>query len=135
MNSFFVTDAIYKERIAICKSCDKYIKLLGNCSICKCFMKVKARLAPMECADNPKKWIKTTEIEIPEELPNEIIEEVLEIWQDIKTTRAKDTQTKKKMIELFNTITGTNYNTNTNCSSCLSSCYDGIKKVYEKYKK
>ena len=57
---FFVPDNIYQDRIAICKSCDHYLSLLGNCGICKCFMKVKARLAPMRC---PKKyWNKTTSI-------------------------------------------------------------------------
>ena len=96
-------------------------------------MKVKARIAPMSCPI--KKWNKTTEIEIPEELPKEIIEEVLLIWNDVKTKRAKDAETKVKMIELVNIITGSNYSTNTNCGSCLSSCYDIIKKTYNKYKK
>ena len=41
MNKFFVPDEIYKDRIAICKSCVYYKKLLGNCSVCKCFMKIK----------------------------------------------------------------------------------------------
>ena len=27
----------------------------------------------------------------------------------------------------------TNYNTGTNCGSCLATCYDGIKKLYKKY--
>ena len=71
---FFVPDNIYKERIAICKSCEHYLSLLGNCGICKCFMSVKARLAPMECAAKPKKWEKTTEIEEPKEIPKHIID-------------------------------------------------------------
>ena len=74
MNKFFVSDEVYKDRIAICKSCNKYLSLLGNCKICGCFMKVKARLASMECADKPKKWQKTSKIETPEELPQEIID-------------------------------------------------------------
>jgi hypothetical protein len=61
-------------------------------------MKVKARLAPMECADNPKKWEKTTEIETPDDLPQEIIDEILDMWKDLKTGRAKDQQAKAKMI-------------------------------------
>ena len=41
---------------------------------------------------------------------------------------------KAKMISIYNTIHGTNYQTHTNCGSCLSTCFDGIKKLYEKYK-
>tara|TARA_R100000315_G_C5178908_1_gene103627 strand:- start:382 stop:669 length:288 start_codon:yes stop_codon:yes gene_type:complete len=95
-------------------------------------MKVKARIAPMECPE--KYWQKTTEIEAPEDLPKEIIDEILNIWDDIKTGRAKNNEVKAKMIELYNTIYMTNYSTGTNCGSCLSSCFDGIKKLYKKYK-
>ena len=95
-------------------------------------MKVKARIAPMECPE--KYWQKTTEIEAPEDLPKEIINEILNIWDDIKTGRAKNNEVKAKMIELYNTIYMTNYSTGTNCGSCLSSCFDGIKKLYKKYK-
>ena len=91
-------------------------------------MKVKARIAPMACPE--KYWLKTTKIEIPDKLPKEIVEEVLYLWKDLKTGRAKDHEAKKKMIELYNTITNSNYNTGTNCGSCLSSVYDGIKKIY-----
>tara|TARA_Y100000766_G_C18547294_1_gene431166 strand:+ start:213 stop:509 length:297 start_codon:yes stop_codon:yes gene_type:complete len=98
-------------------------------------MKVKARLAPMECADNPKKWQKTTEIETPKELPQEIIEEILDMWKDLKTGRAKDVEAKKRMIETYNTIHNTNYSPRTNCGSCISTCFDGIKKLYKQYSK
>ena len=40
---------------------------------------------------------------------------------------------KKRMIETYNTIYNTNYGTGTNCGSCLSTCYDGIKNLYNKY--
>ena len=133
MNKFFVPNEVYEDRIAICKDCDKYISLLGNCSICKCFMKVKARIAFSECAANPKKWQKTTEVETPDDLPEEIINEILDLWKDLKTGRAKDQTAKTKMIELYNTIHNTNYNTHTNCGSCISTCFDGIKKLYTKY--
>lgn len=131
MNKFFVPQDVYEDRIAICKSCIYYFKPTGTCKDCGCFMKVKARLAPMECSQ--KKWQKTTEIEIPEQLPLEIVEEVLVIWEDLKTGRAKNVAAKKKMIELWNTISGSNYSTTTNCGSCISTCFDGIKKIYNEY--
>ena len=132
MNKFFVPDEIYEERLAICKECVYYKKLLGNCSVCKCFMKVKARLAPASCPQSF--WLKTTEvIKAPDDLPQHLIEEVLDIWDDLKTGRAKNVETKKKMIELYNTIYMTNYGTGTNCGSCISTCFDGIKKLYTKY--
>ena len=131
MNKFFVPNEIYEDRITICKSCDYYFKLTGNCKVCLCFMKVKARIAPQEC---PKKyWQKTTEIETPDDLPQEIIDEVIKLWEDLKTGRAKDHAAKSKMIEIYNTIHMTNYKTTTSCGSCLSTCFDGIKKIYKKY--
>ena len=131
MNKFFVPNEIYEDRITICKSCDYYFKLTGNCKVCLCFMKVKARIAPQEC---PKKyWKKTTEIETPDDLPQEIIDEVIKLWDDLKTGRAKDHAAKSKMIEIYNTIHMTNYKTTTSCGSCLSTCFDGIKKIYKKY--
>ena len=131
MNKFFVSNEVYKDRIAICKGCEFYVSLLGNCSICKCFMKLKCRLAPQECPK--KKWAKTTEVETPDDLPQEMIDVVLVLWEDLKTGRAKNIEVKKRMIETHNTIFNTNYKTNTNCGSCLSSCFDGIKKIHKKY--
>ena len=123
---------VYEDRIAICKSCIFYFKPTGTCKDCGCFMKIKARLAPMGCSQ--KKWQKTTKIEIPDDLPKEIIHEILNMWEDLKTGRAKNQKAKKRMIETYNTIYNTNYSTRTNCGSCLSTCFDGIKKLYEKYK-
>jgi hypothetical protein len=128
---FFVKQEIYKDRIELCKSCVYYFKPTGSCKVCKCFMKIKARLAPMSCPQGY--WNKTTEIDTPDDLPQEIINEIIELWPDLKTGRAKDVAAKRKMIELYNTIHNTNYGTNTNCGSCLSTCYDGIKKLYEQY--
>ena len=132
MNRFFTSQEVYEDRIAICKECTHYFKLTGQCKRCLCFMKVKARIAPMECPE--KYWTKTREIEIPEQLPKEIVEEVLAVYPDIRTGRAKDHKAKTKMIELWNTISGSNYDTGTSCSSCLSNCLDGIRNVYNKYK-
>ena len=133
MNKFFVPNEVYQDRIAICKSCIYYSSFLGNCTVCKCFMKVKARIAPMGCPQ--KYWSKTTEIETPDDLPKEIIEEILGMWKDLKTGRAKNVQAKKRMIETYNTIYMTNYSPTTNCGSCISTCYDGIKKLYYEHSK
>ena len=94
-------------------------------------MKVKARIAPMACPQ--KYWNKTTTIDPPEGLPEEIIEEVIKVYPDIKTGRAKNHEVKYKMIELYNTIYNTNYDRGTSCSSCLSSVLNGIKDIYNKY--
>jgi hypothetical protein len=54
-------------------------------------MKIKSRIAPMQC---PKGfWLKTTEIITPEDLPQDLIDEILLVWEDIKSGRAK---TKKQ---------------------------------------
>ena len=80
-----------------------------------------------------KYWDKTTEVTAPDDLPQHLIDEILDLWKDLKTGRAKDVDAKKKMIELYNVIHNTSYGNNTNCGSCLSTCYDGIKKLYNKY--
>jgi NAD-dependent dihydropyrimidine dehydrogenase PreA subunit len=131
MNKFFVTDEIYKDRMAICKECVYYSKVLGQCKRCLLGGGDKARIAPMECPQ--KYWAKTTEMKAPDDLPQEIVDEILDLWKDLKTGRAKDIAAKKKMIELYNTIYNTNYGTGTSCGSCLSTCFDGIKKLYNKY--
>tara|TARA_R110002096_G_scaffold311412_1_gene505756 strand:+ start:253 stop:651 length:399 start_codon:yes stop_codon:yes gene_type:complete len=131
MNKFFVPNEVYEDRISICKTCVYYFKPTGTCKDCGCFMKIKARLAPMECSQ--KKWAKTTEVETPDDLPQEMIDVVLVLWEDLKTGRAKNIEVKKRMIETHNTIFNTNYKTNTNCGSCLSACFDGIKKIHKKY--
>jgi hypothetical protein len=131
MNKFFVPNKVYEERLEICRECVYYFKPTGTCKDCGCFMKLKARLAPMECGQ--KKWQKTTEIETPEDLPQEIIDEILDMWKDLKTGRAKDQRAKARMIETYNIIHLTNYTTRTNCGSCIATCFDGIKKLYKKY--
>ena len=49
MTKFFTSEEVYKDRLAICKSCKYYFKLTGQCKRCLCFMKVKARLANQSC--------------------------------------------------------------------------------------
>ena len=129
MNKFFVPQEIYEDRMAICKGCSYYSSVLGNCKVCLCFMKVKARIAPMEC---PKKyWSKTVEVEVRTHIPEEIIVEIIILWPDLKTGRAKDQEAKSKMIQIYNVIYNTNYSTGTNCGSCIAACFDGIKKIYK----
>jgi hypothetical protein len=132
VNKFFVPDEIYEERLEICKECVYYFNPTGTCKRCLCFMKIKARIAPMECPQGY--WQKTTEvIKAPDDLPQHLIDEVLDIWKDLQTGRAKDVAAKKRMIELYNVIYMTNYGVGTSCGSCLSTCFDGIKKLYKKY--
>ena len=133
MNKFFVPNEVYEDRITICKSCIYYFKPTGTCKDCGCFMKIKARLSTMGCSQ--KKWEKTTEVETPESLPQEIVDEILDMWKDLKTGRAKDQAAKKRMIETYNTIFNTNYSPRTNCGSCIATCFDGIKKLYKEYAK
>jgi hypothetical protein len=131
MNKFFVPQEIYEDRIAICKGCVYYSSLLGNCSICKCFMKVKSSISSQSC---PKGfWQKTTEVEVRTDIPEEIIAEIIVLWEDLKTGRAKDHEAKSKMITIYNTLHNTNYSTGTNCGSCIAACFDGIKKIYKEY--
>lgn len=132
MNKFFVPNEVYEDRIAICKSCKYYHSLLGNCGICKCFMKVKARISTLAC---PKLfWDKTRETETPENLPQDIIDEIIYVGKNLIRGRFKDHEIKAKAITLYNTIHNTNYSTGTNCGSCLSTTFDGIRKLYNKYK-
>ena len=132
MNKFFVTNEVYEDRMSICKGCVYYSSILGNCTVCKCFMKIKSRISSQSCPQ--KYWDKTSEvIKAPDDLPEEIIAEILDLWKDLKTGRAKDIEAKKKMITLYNVIYNANYNVGTSCGSCISTCYDGIKKLYKKY--
>ena len=61
-------------------------------------MKLKARISSHgECPQ--KYWSKTTEVlKAPDDLPQHLIDEVLDIWKDLKTGRAKDVTAKKRMI-------------------------------------
>ena len=60
---------------------------------------------------------------------------ILAKWLDNSYAVFKDHETKKKLIELYNTIYDFNYKVTTNCRSCLSTVHNGIKKIYDEYKK
>jgi len=133
MSNFFVKDEVYQERIKLCRECVYYFKPTGTCKVCLCFMKVKARIGVMECPQ--KYWSKTTEVERPDDIPQELIDECLLIWDDVKTGVAKNVTVKKKMVELYNTIYGTRYKPTSNCGTCLNNCFQGIKQIVNKYEK
>tara|TARA_R110000751_G_scaffold55897_5_gene119777 strand:- start:1364 stop:1795 length:432 start_codon:yes stop_codon:yes gene_type:complete len=131
--NFFVPKNIYKKRIAVCKSCVYYFKPTGTCKMCGCFMKVKARISQMDC---PKLYWKSNSFDFEQtkklpEVPTEIVNEVMLLWPYIKTGRATTIKKKKLLIELYNTIYGGNFSGSTSCGSCLNTCFNGLKKIYD----
>lgn len=130
MNRFFVNKEVYKERLDICRGCDEYFKPTGSCKLCGCFMRIKASIGIMEC---PKEyWLATQIYEAPEEIPTHLKDEIKEVWKLIDNERIKDTKSKQRLIELYNTIHDTTYSVNTNCSSCLKTMYLFMKDVITK---
>jgi len=128
---FFATKEVREERLKICESCPLLYKPTYTCRRCMCFMKIKSSIASMRCPDN--KWLATTTVEPPNTIPADLEERCLVIWEDIKTGKAKNNKVKKEMIELYNAIYNSAYQTNTNCASCLAACYKGIKRVVENF--
>lgn len=53
-NVLFVSDEVYKERVTICKSCDKYDELENRCTECGCYVPGKAKIILDSCP--LKKW-------------------------------------------------------------------------------
>jgi len=54
---------------------------------------------------------------------------ILAVWENCKTGKAKDVATKAELITLYNEIYKSNYRTTSNCSSCIATCFNGIKKI------
>lgn len=50
----FVSDEVYKERIATCKGCDKYDEFENRCVECGCYVPAKAKIILDSCPLN--KW-------------------------------------------------------------------------------
>ena len=75
---------------------------------------------------------KTEEREYDEDSPMHLKQEILCVWQKIKDVQAPDVETKKRFVELYNTIYKTKYKPTTNCGSCLHTMWKGIKSLYEK---
>jgi len=85
----------------------------------------------MKCPDN--KWLATNKTIEAGVVPKELELKALEIWELIKHGKAPNQKVKKEMIELYNAIYKGNYQTNTNCASCLQACYNGIKKIVKSF--
>ena len=78
---------------------------------------------------------KTEEREYDEDSPMHLKQEILCVWEKIKDGQAPDVKTKKRFVELYNTIYKTKYKPTTNCGSCLHTMWKGIKSLYEKLNK
>ena len=46
---WFVKREEYDLRLNVCKSCEHYRSLLGQCGVCGCFMKIKGAFAQQKC--------------------------------------------------------------------------------------
>jgi recombinational DNA repair protein RecR len=47
-NDWFVTKQEYNDRLNTCKSCEN-LSMLGQCKICSCFMRLKAKFSNSSC--------------------------------------------------------------------------------------
>lgn len=129
-NRWFAPDDVYQDRLNICKSCDRYFKLTGTCKECGCFMRVKAKIAPLSCPS--KKWMSTGEVKpVSQKLPDDLIKEAFEVWPLMENKQLDNHNDKMRIIDLYNTIYGTGYSVGTNCSSCLRSIWEGIHKIIQ----
>ena len=52
--AIFASDDLYRERMMICKSCDKYKELENECEVCGCYVPIKAKIILDSCPIN--KW-------------------------------------------------------------------------------
>ena len=129
MSSFFVNKEIYKARLEVCKDCEYYFKPTGTCKRCGCFMRIKASISVMKCPE--KKWLETGVTQKVDDIPKHLMKEIKDVWKDMKTGKAKDIETKKRAVTLYNTIHGTGYRETTSCSSCLNTVYEFIKSKNE----
>jgi len=52
---------VIDKRWAECEKCEHLIKATNQCGVCKCFMKIKTRVATAQCPLSPPKWDKEYE--------------------------------------------------------------------------
>ena len=128
MNNFFADSDTRKMRLEICRQCPKYIKLTGNCRVCGCFMRVKTSIAKLYCPDKPQRWGKVYTYDNVT-VPDNLKEEVHNIWQDMKHSRFKNHETKHKAIDLYNTLTNSGISHRTNCTSCLNTIKEFFNQI------
>ena len=63
------------------------------------------------------------------ELTPKQIAEAVRLHKLCITGKAPNRKVKAELIQLYNEIHGTKYNTGSNCSSCLNTCFNGIKSI------
>ena len=54
MKKPWASNYIYKERLAVCNSCEQYQPAVKLCKSCGCFMPAKAKIAQIRCPED--KW-------------------------------------------------------------------------------
>lgn len=47
-------EAVRKERLSLCQTCDKLIN--GTCGLCGCYVELRAAKKRMACPNVPQKW-------------------------------------------------------------------------------
>ena len=57
------------------------------------------------------------------------ITEAKKLYALCSSGAAPNHKVKAQLIELYNSIYGTGYKTSTNCSSCINTVFQGIKKL------
>ena len=72
--ALIVTDEEYKERIMICRDCDKFREVQNECAECGCYLPAKARIVLDSCPLG--KWKMIDEEWFTKEKFNDIIEDM-----------------------------------------------------------
>ena len=67
------------------------------------------------------------------ELTKDEIIEVAIIWNNISSGRADSKQQKEDAVAFWNKVSGSKYRLKTSCGACLSSVYEGVMNLYNKY--
>jgi len=131
MSNFFVDEETFAYRLGICRECPEYFKFTGNCKVCGCFMRVKASIGTLKCPLN--KWRAIGKTNSNPEVPDLIIAELKELLPKMRGSTVQDVETKRKLIEIHNTVYNTNYKPNSNCNSCLAQVKKGIDNIIDKW--
>ena len=70
-----VSQKVRKERLAICATCEFFVKQITTCKSCGCYMPAKVTFAVAECPEG--KWVKN---QPDQNLINKIEEMILQSW-------------------------------------------------------